>query len=296
MLAQRRIGRDLRRGAREQPFWTRAEAIDIRDRLILEISATEGRTLRHERATFRELADFYVSHYVHPAEYIGEQKVSGLRSYRTTLGRLKPLREYFGNRRLRTITYADLHDFYRNRVHTPTIRSKQRTIATVNRELALLRRMLRIAQQEGWIGQNPFSLGESLISPAKEVSRKLVISREEEQRLIAACDDPRRQHLVPILLVALDCGLRFGEIISLTWSDVDLAARTAYSVERLPEGCSIYRLRRWSSDPLRPARVSTRSSEPRAEDLSAPWVAAVDSPAQNGREGSGSVVKARVRS
>lgn len=213
--------RDLQRRAN-----TRSAAIDIRDRLLLEISATEGRTLKHERATFRELADFYVSHYVHPAEYVGEQKVSGLRSYRTTLGRLKVLRAHFGNRRLRTITYADLHDFYRSRIHTPTVRARQRTIATVNRELALLRRMLGIAQQEGWIGQNPFNLGESLISPAKEVSRETVLTHEEERRLLGACDDPRRQHLRPILLVALDCGLRFGEIISLEWRDVDLPSRT----------------------------------------------------------------------
>jgi integrase len=39
--------------------------------------------------------------------------------------------------------------------------------------------------------------------------------------LLAACNDVRRQHLRPIIVCALDTGMRQGEIFSLRWREVD---------------------------------------------------------------------------
>ncbi|MCA1630606.1 MAG: site-specific integrase [Acidobacteria bacterium] len=53
------------------------------------------------------------------------------------------------------------------------------------------------------------------------------MSREEEARLFAAIEsEPQREHLKGILLVALDCALRRGEILKLKWADLDLERRT----------------------------------------------------------------------
>jgi integrase len=64
-------------------------------------------------------------------------------------------------------------------------------------------------------------LGESLISPADEKKRERILTREEEQKLLDACDQPKCKHLRIIIICALDTGMRQGEILKLKWSDVD---------------------------------------------------------------------------
>jgi integrase len=80
--------------------------------------------------------------------------------------------------------------------------------------------MLNIAMREGWIKQNPFASGESLISLADERKRERILTRDEERRLLDACT-VQREHLRPILICAIDSGMRRGEIFSLKWRDVD---------------------------------------------------------------------------
>jgi integrase len=84
--------------------------------------------------------------------------------------------------------------------------------------------MLNVAQREGWILRNPLLSGDSLISIADERKRERIISLEEEARLLAACEHPRRAHLRAIIIAALDSGMRKGELLKLRWSDIDFNA------------------------------------------------------------------------
>ncbi|QQS46476.1 MAG: tyrosine-type recombinase/integrase [Acidobacteriota bacterium] len=101
--------------------------------------------------------------------------------------------------------------------------SGKRTAADVNRDLQILRNVFNFAVRQGWMIKNPFSMGEPLISPAVEVRRERVLTREEEDRLLMACTGPRA-HLRPLLIAALDTAMRFNELVKLRWSDVDLIA------------------------------------------------------------------------
>jgi hypothetical protein len=83
-------------------------------------------------------------------------------------------RLFFGKKKLHSITYGDVASYRRMRMATPTVHNRQRNIATMNRELVVLRRMFNIALAQDWIVKNPFNCGEPLISPADErIHRKL---------------------------------------------------------------------------------------------------------------------------
>jgi integrase len=177
-----------------------------------------------ELMTFNTLADFFEKTYLKEPQYVDGRKVAGLRDWYNFKLRLVVLKEHFGKRKLRSITYGDIERFRAIRLQTPTRHDKQRSIATVNRELSMLRRVLNVAAQNGWITRNPFTGGKSLIAPGDEKPRERIITKEEESRLLAACTG-MRAHLRPIIICALDTGMRRGEILKLKWGDIDFTNR-----------------------------------------------------------------------
>ncbi len=210
----------------------------IRD-ILRELEDRGAQTLNAARMNFADLAAYFQKHYLKPAEYVDGRKVEGMRSVNSAESAVNALKAYFGKQRLQSIRYSDLRAYRATRLKKATpsdvARHKQelkhdskaelrvtRKIATVNRELAKLRRMLNIAQREGWIRKNPFAAGEPLISMADEQKRERILTREEERRLLEACTDARRAHLRPIVIAAIDTGMRRGELLSLRWRDVDL--------------------------------------------------------------------------
>jgi integrase len=212
--------RDIKRSAENEKA-----AKKILQSLLDELEDKGERSLEHQNMTFAELADYYITNYLHEAVYVGDMKVSGVRGRVEALCEVKPLQAYFGKQRIRSITYGDIRTYKQVRLNTPTQFNRPRSISAVNKELGKLRRMLNIAVREQWLSRNPFTNGESLISV--EVHRTRILSREEETRLFAAIDaEPKRAHLKGICLIALDCALRRGEIFTLRWSDVDLDHRT----------------------------------------------------------------------
>lgn len=63
-------------------------------------------------------------------------------------------------------------------------------------------------------------------SPPRGRSRRL--QGDEEQRLLRAADSGRSHYLAPLLVLALETGMRRGELLSLRWADVDLSRRVAH--------------------------------------------------------------------
>src|ERR1044072_70083 len=222
---------------RKRDLWRRAEsrthAKELIRKLLRELEESGTKTLDAARVTFSELAEFYLDNYLVEAEYANGIKVSGLRALATPKMQLKTLRQFFGRKKLRDLTYTDIRNFRESRLRTPT-RLKldedgnpvgQRSVASVNRELALLRRMLNVACRElRWIQRNPFQDGKPLISNAVERKRERILSREEEQKLLDQCTG-RRKHLRAFIVCAIDTGCRKGELLKMRWRDVDLESR-----------------------------------------------------------------------
>ena len=92
--------------------------------------------------------------------------------------------------------------------------------ATVNRYLAAIRCLFRMARDEWqWIRSFP-----KIRLLGGEVERDRWLTREEADRLIAACPP----HLAAMVRFALATGCRAREIAGLEWSRVDLERRTAW--------------------------------------------------------------------
>jgi integrase len=190
------------------------------------------RSIDGERLKFSKLAELYAANKIFEAVYVGDRKVAGLRSYQSAELLLEILKAYFADKRVSTITHAEIEEFKLKRLRTPKSNDKERTIASVNRELELLRAILRFAKRQKWILSSPFEEGAPLISKADEIRRERVLSHDEERRLLDACmkiDKQGRQsraHLRPLLIAALDTAMRRGELFKLQWKDVDLVGGT----------------------------------------------------------------------
>lgn len=243
-----------KRREKTKEFSSKKDADDYSRSQRTAFERSGGREIEAEKMTFNDLADHYEKHYAKAAEYSGDRKVGGLRSLLPIKGYIKTLRDQFGGLKLKRLTYGDLRDFRTLRLRTPVItrrkkripltpaerkalgtrkqhriewyeESRPRKIASVNRELTTLRRILNVAQTEGWLAKNPFSSGESLINMSDETHRQRILSIEEESRLLAICDCDERRHLRAIIICLLDTGMRLGEVLTLTWPDLDLENR-----------------------------------------------------------------------
>ncbi len=202
-------------------------ARELYEQMKREFKDYGQQTIDSSRMTFRQLAEIYEAQKLIPAEYIGERKVLGLRSFSTPQMFLRKLVEHFGSRPVKMITHAEIEKYKRNRLRNKTVKGGERSIASVNRELETLRAVLNYARREGWILKSPFESGAPLISKADEVQRERILSRNEEERLLAACTG-RKAHLRPLLIAALDTACRRGELFHLKWSDVDFINRSIH--------------------------------------------------------------------
>jgi integrase len=202
---------------------SKMHARELYERMAREYQDRGAAVVDAGRMTFKELADKFAEDKLQPAVYAGDTRVSGMRSWKTQRGFLKVLIEYFGARRITTITYHDLTAFRTKRFATKTHRGADRSVANVNRELSLLRSVFNYAKRAGWLARSPFEMGEGLISLADEKRRDRLLTREEEQRLLEVCEG-RRDHLRPIVIAAMDTAMRKGELLQLTWNDVNLEA------------------------------------------------------------------------
>ena len=91
--------------------------------------------------------------------------------------------------------------------------------STLNRELAALRTLLRLAHDE-WEALDRVPR----IKLEREAQGRLrYLEDDERARLEVACSKSRNRDLAGIVTVALETGLRKGELLGLTWDRVDMS-------------------------------------------------------------------------
>jgi integrase len=230
----------------------KAAAVDERDRLVNEINKSHGQIQLGERMNFEKLANICSERFYGPAVIVEGRKLEGVRAYNTAQNHIKVLKQFFGKQRIGSITVETLREYRRWRLKIgsrhPSIKKgekKEISLATINRELSAMRRMMRFAYGEGWVTRDVF-FNAGMIDGSAENPRDQMLSEAEERRLLNACQGERQKtytrvrfgknetitanvsaenpHLKAIILLALDAGMRRGEILKLRWQDIDFEA------------------------------------------------------------------------
>lgn len=99
----------------------------------------------------------------------------------------------------------------------PTHQSDRRSPSTVNRYIAVLSHAFTVAMKEwGWVDENPVK---KVTKPSEADGRVRYLSDDERERLFAECRKSRQTALYPIVLLAINTGMRQGEILNLFWEE-----------------------------------------------------------------------------
>lgn len=133
--------------------------------------------------------------------------------------------------------------------------------STINRHLAALSAVLKVAMREwGWISKNPVS-GVTKFEESR--GRERFLDDAERERLLEACAQSECAELLPIVQLALATGARRGELTALDWSRVDLDKRRVTfndtkntDTRTVPLAApAVAALRSWRKDRVRAGRV-----------------------------------------
>jgi integrase len=156
-------------------------------------------SLRAERTTFEDLAELFVQDY----------HINGRKTLQRAQELVARLRKTFGRFRACRITSKHILDYIALR------RSEGLANGTINRELAALKRMFRLARQQ----TPPLVVTIPHIPHLQEHNVRQGFFTEEEYKLLRAV---LPDYVKVPLIIGYWTGMRAGEIMKLRWEQVDL--------------------------------------------------------------------------
>jgi len=124
---------------------------------------------------------------------------------------LRHFRQFFGNLSVNRVVPSQVERY-------KAIRREKVKSGTVNRELTCLKTVFNLAIKNGKALTNPVRQVKMLLNPAKRIR---FLTQGETRLLLRACDDRLR----PLVILALQTGMRRGEILNLRWRDIDFDNR-----------------------------------------------------------------------
>ena len=245
-----------------------------------ETAMREGRhfkTGEAKRRTMAELIDRYIQDILP-----GKPK-----NIRIQTQQLTWWRDQIGAYTLADITPSLIAEYRDKLAGGETVRGTQRSPATVNRYLAALSHVLTIAVTEWeWLDDSPMR---KVRKPTESRGRVRFLTDDERPRLLKACKESGNSYLYPVVVLALSTGMRQGEIMGLSWDNVDLikgrailhetkngerraVAITGHALDLLKE---MSKVRRIDSKLIFPSKEIAPQKPQKPMDLRTPWEAAL---------------------
>ena len=196
--------------AKTKTFRVKRDAMDwarrVEDEMVRGVFVDRASSHRY---TLNAALDRYL------AEVTPTKKPSTIR---TEQGRAKTLRKYLGKYSLTALTPERIGTYRDDRTR------EGKSASSVRLELALLSHLYTTAIREWRLGLvvNPVSM---VRKPAPAPGRNRRLKFSEEKRLLKACDEHSNPMLGWIVRLALETGMRQGEIQTLTHDQVHLKRR-----------------------------------------------------------------------
>ncbi len=182
------------------------EALLARRAAVTEAMETEiGIRRRPEPVNFSQFSGTYLENYAKPNKRSWKCDDYCLEAH------LKP---FFGKLDMRGITPLEIETYRAKRLKAGVKKS------TTNREMALLKKMFHLAADWGYCEKNPVT--KVKLFSERDNLKERVLTVEEEVRLLAHCPS----HLAPIVVFALNTGMRRSEVLGLRWDQIDAAGKT----------------------------------------------------------------------
>lgn len=160
--------------------------------------------------TLKEAIDRYISNVLPTKPKNARNVYRHLNWWRDELGK------YF----LNEITSAKISEARDKLANESFEKGKKRAPATVVRYMASLSSVFTLCYREWeWLDANPML---KVAKPREPRGRVRFLDDEERQLFLNACKASSNPLLYPFVILALSTGMRTGEILSLTWKDVNL--------------------------------------------------------------------------
>ncbi len=207
---------------KDSPVWW-ATYTDASGKRVRRSTGTENRKEAEALEAKWKLEAFRQQHWDELPERLFDELMLGYlketrerkRSHVRDLCSMRHLLTHFREHRLSEISAVAVRTYIQKR------RDEGAAASTVNKEVGLLSSAIGHARREwGWSLANPVQ-GNREREPAGRVRW---ITREEAERLTQESSlDPRAQHLPDFIALALNTGMRKGEILGLEWNRVDFS-------------------------------------------------------------------------
>ena len=245
-----------------------------------ETAMREGRHFKTGEAKRRTMAELI-------GRYIQDVLPGKPKNIRIQTQQLTWWRDQIGAYTLADITPSLIAEYRDKLAGGETVRGTQRSPATVNRYLAALSHVLTIAVTEWeWLDDSPMR---KVRKPTESRGRVRFLTDDERPRLLKACKESGNSYLYPVVVLALSTGMRQGEIMGLSWDNVDLikgrailhetkngerraVAITGHALDLLKE---MSKVRRIDSKLIFPSKEIAPQKPQKPMDLRTPWEAAL---------------------